>query len=184
MQPRFTRSSSQTPETGDAGASQYWEGVDTEVAQVVEMMDQGDTWHLETEAQFRQNLDALITKIVDSPQVAHYSLDHPDRVVELLGWMKTSSAMMLLHYSTDDKRDVIERFTQACQTLLKTQPNDEAACRAATVAIDRFLTFERLAMLRRLFSTERAQAIEKAVAQASTIVRFDTTTDFSTGGQP
>ncbi|TBW57450.1 hypothetical protein EZI54_07260 [Marinobacter halodurans] len=133
-------------------------------------MDEADTWHLEGDLRIREALDRLIEKLQESPVVARFSIDNPEQVVELLGWMRTSSALMLLHYSTDDRREVLDLFVNACTEILKTRPDDENTQRAASVAIERFLAFERIALLGRLFSPERAQVIEKAVADAVRIV--------------
>ena len=172
MYPAFNEAHATHPEKGPEGAERYWESIDPQIAQIVRIMDEAETWNLENERLFRQALDQLIERLNQSPQLASYSLTHPRNVVEILAWMRTSSAMMLLHYSSDDRREVIDLFIRACQSLLEETDND-TMYHAASVAIGRFMAFERLALLRRLFSGDRAQAIERAVHTATQMQRTD-----------
>lgn len=176
MHPAFHQDHKKPPEKGPDVAADYWSAIDPAIAQVVKLMDEAETWTIDTEAQIKEAFDQLIARMAHSPALRQYSLDHPEKVVELLAWMRTSSAMMLLHYSSDERREILDRFTNVCTTILQNNASNETIQRAASVAIERFLAFERLAVLRRLFSPERAHAIEKAVASANQLIHADTTT--------
>lgn len=160
------------PLAGKNGAHKYWTRIDPAITQVFSIMDEQDTWSLEDHDRVREMLDKVIRKMQASPTVASYCLEKPKQALEVMAWMKSSSAMMLLHYSNEDRKEVTSRFLSACQAILASNPDDDDLFRAATLAVDRFLVFERLALLKRLFSKERTDRLEAAIQDAVSLSRL------------
>lgn len=160
------------PIPGSGGAIKYWSAIDPVVGDVLSLMDERDHWSIEDEASIRTLLDRVIGKMKASPIVSSYCLTHPRQAVELMAWMKSSSAMMLLHYSDEDRKQVINQFLSACASILQTEPDNDDLYRSATLALERFLVFERLAVFNRLFSQERAQALESALETAVSLAKI------------
>ena len=154
------------PLAGKDGAHKYWARIDPAITQVFSIMDEQDTWSIEDHERVREMLDKVIRRMQSSNKVASYCLENPKQALEVMAWMKSSSAMMLLHYSNEDRKEVTSRFLNACQAILASNPDDDDLFRAATLAVDRFLVFERLALLKRLFSKERTDRLEAAIQDA------------------
>lgn len=154
------------PLAGREGAHKYWAKIDPAITQVFSIMDEQDTWSIEDHDRVREMLDKVIRKMQSSKSVASYCLEKPKQALEIMAWMRSSSAMMLLHYSNEDRKEVTSRFLSACQAILASNPDDDHLFRAATLAVDRFLVFERLALLKRLFSKERTDRLEAAIHDA------------------
>jgi hypothetical protein len=160
------------PKPGAGGALQYWSAIDPVVGDVLSLMDERDYWSIEDEAAIRTLLDRVIARMKSSPVVSGYCLAHPDKAIGLMAWMKSSSAMMLLHYADEDRKQVINQFLSACASILQTQPDNDELYRSATLALERFLVFEKLAVFSRLFSPERAQALESALQTAISLAKI------------
>lgn len=172
METVFQQSGSDAPPIpGKGGAIKYWTVIDPVVGDVLALMDERDHWSIEDEAAIRQLLDRVIEKMRRSPAVSGYCLSNPKQAVNLMAWMKSSSAMMLLHYADEDRKQVINSFLSACATILQTEPDNEELYRSATLALERFLVFEKLAVFNRLFSDERTRALEEALETALSMAR-------------
>lgn len=154
------------PVPGADGPRKYWAAIDPVIADTLKTMDSRDTWTLEDEPEIRSLLDRVIEKMAQSPALISYSLNEPAKAMRVMAWLRSSSALMVLHYSDEDRREVIDRFLEACAATLEAHSEDQELVSAATLAIDRFLVFERLAMLKRLFSEERANLLSNAIRDA------------------
>jgi hypothetical protein len=170
FQPFQNSSPASPPQPGEGGALRYWGGIDPAIAQVFEVMDRQDEWSIEDHETVRVSLDRLIARLEKSPKLGTFCLREPAKSMELMSWLKSSSALMLLHYSHEDRRNVVELFLEVCASVLKNPESSDEHYRQASLALDRFLVFERLAMLNRLFSPERTEKVERAIDDAMAMV--------------
>lgn len=171
------------PVPGKNGASKYWVDIDPALSQVFAIMDDQDVWTIEDHHRVREMLDQVIAKMQTSAVVSAYCLNHPRQALELMAWMRSSSAMMLLHYSNEDRTEVIDRFLAACSQILQTETENEDLYRAASLATERFLVFERLALLKRLFSKDRTERVESAIQDAVSLARKNPDRNTRGGGK-
>lgn len=170
FQPFQSNAPAAPPQPGEGGARRYWRAIDPGIAQIFDVMDRQDEWAIEDHEVVRRSLDRLIAKLEKSPNLGTFYLREPAKSMELMSWLKSSSALMLLHYSHEDRRNVVELFLKVCAEVLADQDSTPDQYRQASLALDRFLVFERLAMLNRLFSPERTQKVERAIEDAMAIV--------------
>lgn len=170
FQPFQNNAPTSPPQPGAGGGMRYWQAIDPAIAQIFDVMDRQDEWSIEDHEAVRRSLDRLIVRLEKSPQLGTFYLREPAKSMELMSWLKSSSALMLLHYSHEDRRNVVELFLKVCAEVLEDQKSSPEQYRQASLALDRFLVFERLAMLNRLFSSERTQKVERAIEDAMAMV--------------
>lgn len=166
FQPFSDSAPKQPPQPGHDGGLKYWAAIDPAIAQVFEIMDGQDEWTIEDHEVVRQSLDQLIARLEKSPELGTFCLREPRKSMELMSWLKSSSALMLLHYSHDDRANVVKSFLDVCKEILSDPQCSSDLYRQTSLALDRFLVFERLAMLNRLFAPERAERVERALQDA------------------
>jgi hypothetical protein len=154
------------PVAGDKGGHDYWKAIDDVALEVCQVLDEKEDWVMEAHPDFRVMLDRLINAVRDSPEAANYCLTNPRESLKLLAWLHTSTAMMLLHYAEEDRRELVVRFLEAVQGIRETENRESEVYRAAGLAIERFLVFERSALIRRVFSTTRVKSILSALHKA------------------
>lgn len=160
------------PEPGEGGARQYWQAIDDIAGEVCRVLDEKEDWVMEAHPEFRAMLDRLIIAVRDDPDTASYCLTHPRESLKLMAWLHTSSAMMLLHYAEDDRRELVIRFLEAVQGIRETESSSSEVYRAAGLAVERFLVFERSALIHRVFSKDRVARILAALEAAQSMNRF------------
>jgi len=154
------------PIPGSDGPGRYWAAIDPVIEETLRVMDSRDTWTLDDEPVIRQLMDSVIVKMAGSPALSAFSLREPEKAIQIMSWLRSSSALMILHYADEDRHKIINDFLSACASIMESSVDDHELVAAATLAVDRFLVFERLAILKRLFSEERASLLSNALRDA------------------
>jgi len=170
------------PFAGARGGHLYWKAVDDVALEVCQVLDEKEDWVMEAHPQFRVMLDRLITAVRESSEAASYCLAHPRESLKLMAWLHTSTAMMLLHYAEEDRRELVVRFLEAVQAIRETESNDSEVFKAAGLAIERFLVFERSALIQRLFSKARVKSILSALNRAKLMNQAQMTSNLTKEG--
>ncbi|WP_273206820.1 hypothetical protein [Marinobacter subterrani] len=160
-------SAATSPVTGVGGAHTYWKAVDQAASDVAQMLDEKETWVLEAHPEFREKLDNLIIALRDNPGTANYCLSNPRESLKLMAWLHTSTAMMLLHYAEHDRRELVVRFLEVVTSILATEKATSEVYKASSLAVERFLVFERSALIQRVFSADRVHRILAALEQVA-----------------
>lgn len=154
------------PITGEGGAREYWQAIDDAASEVCHILDEKEDWVMEAHPEFRKKLDELIVAVRDNPDTASYCLSNPRESLKLMAWLHTSTAMMLLHYAEQDRRELVVRFLELVTSIRETEKSSSEVFKASNLAVERFLVFERSALIQRVFSKDRVQSILAAIDQA------------------
>lgn len=154
------------PVAGPDGSRLYWSSIDPVIAEAVRVMDSRDTWTLDDEPIIRHLMDKVIENMAGSPGLSGFALKEPEKALQIMSWLRSSSALMILHYADEDRHKIINDFLSACSRIMEFHVGDRDLVASATLAVDRFLVFERLAILKRLFSEERASLLSDALRDA------------------
>lgn len=154
------------PEPGSGGAHQYWQAVDEVTVEVCRILDEKEDWVMEAHPEFRSQLDKLIVAVRDNPDVASYCLANPRESLRLMAWLHTSTAMMLLHYAEDDRKEIVTRFLDVIVSIREQESRGSELFKAANLSVERFLVFERSALIQRVFSGKRVSSIIDALNRA------------------
>lgn len=157
------------PATGASGAHKYWEAIDEVAVEVCRILDEKEDWVMEAHPEFRARLDELIIAVRDNPETASYCLANPRESLKLMAWLHTSTAMMLLHYAESDRRELVVRFLDAVMGIRETESKSSEVYKAAGLAVERFLVFERSSLIQRVFSGHRVERILAALKKAETM---------------
>lgn len=171
---RLQEPSTVPPIAGDRGGQAYWAEIDKKTEEVSRILDEKEDWVLEAHPDFRARLDELIEVVRVSPAAGDYCLAKPRDSMKLMAWMHTSTAMMLLHYSDQDRRELVNRFLEVVSTLRSEEPQSSEVYKAAGLAVERFLAFERFSLLKRVFSDDRVNNIISALNSARKLNNYDT----------
>jgi hypothetical protein len=141
---------------------EYWASVNEAAADVVAMMDEKESWVIENTEGFRASMDNLLKLVKDHPAITEYCLSYPREAFKLMAYLHTSTAMMLLHVSDNQRPQLIENFLHVVTDLLNSEKDGEVSV-AANLALDRFLAFERSALISRIFAKDRVEGVITAI---------------------
>ncbi|KXS55555.1 MAG: hypothetical protein AWU57_4 [Marinobacter sp. T13-3] len=166
---RLQEPTASPPVPGISGGQAYWAAIDEKTEEVCRVLDEKEDWVLEAHPDFRAKLDELIEAVKVSPAAANYCLAQPRDSLRLMAWLHTSTAMMLLHYAEQDRRELVNRFLEVVTSLRAAEPGNSEVYKAAGLAVERFLAFERFALLQRVFSQDRVEKVVAALTKARTL---------------
>lgn len=150
----------------------YWSSINRVAGEVVRTMDEKEGWVIENHDQFQGTLETLLELVKRHPSVTDYCLQKPREAFKLMAYLHTSTAMMILHASDVQRPGLIENFLQIVTDLLDVEKDGEVSI-AGTLALDRFLSFERSALLQRIFAKERVDGVLDALKRSGALSQLE-----------
>jgi hypothetical protein len=158
-------------------AQSYWKSINEVAVEVVRAMDEKEDWVIEDHAMFKESLEKLLALVQEHPAVTEYCLTRPREAFKLMAYLHTSTAMMILHASDAHRPGLIDNFLTVVTELLSNEQEGEVSV-AGNLALDRFMAFERSALIQRIFTKDRVDGLVEALGRsgaAATLNRSNTT---------
>lgn len=146
------------PDMSHEASAQYWfEYMDPMIYRVITFLESVENWTMDGDPQLEAAMNRLGKELDDLEKIDMGMLGHEDTFIRLAGNIKSGRGLRLLQ-AID-----VAHPGSASRILIHAEENSTGSHDPAGFFLKRNITFERLRLLGRVFSTNRLKMVSKAL---------------------